>query len=257
MMQNKKFGLVLSGGGYRGAAHIGVLKAMEERGIVADFISGTSAGAMVGALHAAGYHWSEVLSVFEELEVFSFRNYALNKPGMIDSDKFYEALNKLFPEDRFEALTTPLFVSATDIIEAKTRFFHSRELIRPLLASMAVPGVFSPVEIEGNLLCDGGVTNNFPTEPLLSLADALIGVYVNPLEKITKDKLKTGLAVVQRAYFVIRAVTSQQKFSDCDILVAPSGLNHYGVLSKGDTHASFELGYTEGVKQIDQFLSKE
>lgn len=257
MIKSKKFGLVLSGGGYRGVAHVGVLKAMEERGIVADFVSGTSAGAMVGALHAAGYHWSEVLTIFEELEVFSIRNYAINKPGMIDSDKFYEVLKKLFPEDQFEALKTPLFVATTDIVEGKTRFFHKGNLIRPILASMAVPGVFSPVEIEGNLLCDGGVTNNFPTEPILSLSDAIIGVYVNPLEKITKDKLKSGLAVVQRAYFVIRAVTSQQKFSDCDILIAPSGLNHFGVLSKGDTQASFQLGYDEAIKQIDLFLPRK
>lgn len=255
MVDNRKIGLVLSGGGYRGIAHVGVLKAMEERGIVADFISGTSAGAMVGALHAAGYHWAEVLDTFEKMEVFSFRNYAMNKPGMIDSDKFYPTLNELFPEDQFEALKTPLFVAATDIVEGKTRFFHEGDLIRPILASMAVPGVFSPVEIDGNLLCDGGVTNNFPTEPLLSLTDTLVGVYVNPLEKITKDKLKSGLAVVQRAYFVIRAVTSQQKFSDCDILIAPSGLNHFGVLSRGDTQAAFQLGYAEAIKQIDLFLA--
>ncbi len=145
MGSNVNVGLALSGGGYRGIAHIGAIRAMEEYGIKPHYISGTSAGAIVGALYAAEYSWQEILDIFLNISIFSFSNYALRKPGIIDSDKFYDTFIEYFPDDNFDVLKEKLFIAATNLIASESKIFHEGELIRPLLASSVVPGIFSPV----------------------------------------------------------------------------------------------------------------
>ncbi len=246
----RTIGLVLSGGGYRGIAHIGAIRAMEEHGLEANYVSGTSAGAIVGALYAAGYSWQEMLDVFQSISIFSFSNYALRKPGLIDSDKFYETFLKYFPDDNFKVLERKLFVTATDLIGSGTKIFHEGELIRPLLASSAVPGVFSPIAMDETLYCDGGVTNNFPVEPLQIFCDAILGVYVNPLEKVTTKDLNSTAEVVERAYLIIRATASKSKFTACDVLIVPPELNQYGILKRSNMDKIFQLGYEEAKKRL-------
>ena len=92
-----KIGLVLSGGGIRGTAHIGAIKAMEELGIVPTYVSGTSAGAVVGALYANNTTLPEILDFFKTIPLFQGNKYALGKPGFIDSEKFYEDFKKMLP----------------------------------------------------------------------------------------------------------------------------------------------------------------
>lgn len=248
MEENKTIGLALSGGGYRGIAHVGAIRAMEEYGIKPHYISGTSAGAIVGALYAADYSWQEILDIFLNISIFSFSNYALRKPGIIDSDKFYNTFIEYFPDDNFDVLKKKLFISATDLIASESKIFHTGELIRPLLASSAVPGVFSPVAMDDSLFCDGGVTNNFPVEPLKIFCDVIVGVYVNPLEKITKKDMNSSAAVVERAYLIIRSTASKSKFAECDVLIAPPELNQYGILNRSNSDKIFQHGYKEARK---------
>jgi NTE family protein len=188
-MNDIKYGLVLSGGGVGGIAHIGVIKALEEHGIRPSIISGASAGAIVGAFYAAGYSTNEILEFFQTTSLFSIKNYAVRKAGFVDTNKFYNIFKQYFPEDSFEALKKKLYISTTNIISGKTKFFHEGLLIHPLLASAAVPGVFSPMIIENELYADGGITNNFPTEPLMTDCDKIIGVQVHPLKKIKVEDL--------------------------------------------------------------------
>ncbi|WP_222829366.1 patatin-like phospholipase family protein [Olleya sp. ITB9] len=173
-------GLVLSGGGVRGAAHIGVIKALEEHNIKPTHISGTSAGAIVGALYAAGVHWSDILTFFKSVSIFKTTRYARNKPGFINSDKFYEDLEAFFPIDEFNALQKPLYITAANVIDGTLKIFKKGQLIKPIIASASFPGVFTPIEINGKFYIDGGTLNNFPVEPLQQECDKIIGVYVNP-----------------------------------------------------------------------------
>lgn len=255
MFQDYKIGLVLSGGGYRSAAHIGVLKAMSERGIKPNFISGSSAGAVIGAMYAAEYTWDDIYNFLKDTDVVSFRNYSFQKAGLLDSTNFVSLLNEVFPENSFEALKIPLFVATTDLLEARTRFYFDGELILPLIASSAIPGVFSPISFQNRLLCDGGVTNNLPTEPLIPLSDKIIGVYVNPLQKISKDELGSTRSVLERSYLIMRDAISRRNFNACDILIAPEKLSNFNVLSKSNLQEIFEMGYEEACIKLDA-LSK-
>ena len=242
-------GLVLSGGGIRGVAHIGAIKALEENGIFATHIAGTSAGAIVGALYAGGIGWAEMLDFFKTVPVFHTRKYARKKPGFIDTEKFYTDFKELLPEDDFKALKKSLYVTATDVIKGTLKIFESGEVIGPVLASASFPGVFTPTKIGGSYYVDGGVLNNFPVEPLQPYCDNIIGIYVNPLNTIRPADLKHSYNVVERAYKIKMAADSIQKFSDCDFVIRPNDLNKYGTFNMYGIDNIFDIGYS-GTKNI-------
>jgi NTE family protein len=237
-------GLVLSGGGARGAAHIGVIKALEEHNIFPTHISGTSAGAIVGALYAAGVNWSEILNFFKTIPLFHTSRYARNKPGFLNSANFYDDLKTYFPEDSFSALKKPMFIAAANIIDGSSKIFSKGQLIKPIIASASFPGVFTPTEINGKYYVDGGTLNNFPVEPLKSSCDKIIGVYVNPLKEVSINDLKHSYSVIERAYKIKVAAESMNKFPDCDLIISPQELVNYGTFGMNNMDAIFKLGYT-------------
>lgn len=238
-----KTGLVLSGGGFRGIAHIGVIKALEEHEIYPDHIAGTSAGAIVGALYAGGCGWEEILDFFKTVQLFSFSNYASKKPGFMDPEKFYGRFLEYFPEDNFESLKKPLYITATNILDGSLKVFHRGELIKPMLASAAFPGVFAPVKINENYYVDGGILNNFPSDLIKMYCDKIIGVYVNPFEKVKIDGLKHSYSVLERAFKIMMAKESLVKFDDCDIIINPKELSNFSTFTLKDVDAIFNFGY--------------
>ncbi len=242
-------GLVLSGGGARGAAHIGAIKALEEFGIKPTHVSGTSAGAIVGSLYAAGIGWAEILNFFKTISIFQTTRYARNKPGFINSEKFYDDLKKYLPEDNFNVLKKELFVTAANVIDGTSKTFSKGQLIKPIIASASFPGVFTPTEINGKFYIDGGTLNNFPVEPLIEPCDIIIGIYVNPLKKITIKDLKYSIAVVERAYKIKVAAESMLKFPDCDVIIYPEELLSFGTFDMKNVDAIFNIGY-ESTKKI-------
>ena len=247
-----KLGLVLSGGGARGAAHIGAIKAFEEFGISPTHVSGTSAGAIVGALYAAGIPWSEILNFFKTISIFQTTRYARNMPGFINSSKFYDDLKKYLPSDNFNALKKELFITAANVIDGTSKTFSKGQLIKPIIASASFPGVFTPTEINGKFYIDGGTLNNFPVEPLKKECDKIIGIYVNPLKKITIKDLKYSIAVVERAYKIKVASESMLKFPDCDLVIYPEELLNFGTFDMKNVDAIFNVGYTSTLQMLEE-----
>ncbi|TYB79475.1 patatin-like phospholipase family protein [Bizionia myxarmorum] len=245
-------GLALSGGGARGAAHIGAIKALEEHGIFPTHIAGTSAGAIVGALYAADVSWSEILNFFKTISIFETNRYARNKPGFINSVKFYDDLKAYFPDDNFDALKKPLFITAANIIDGNSKIFSKGQLIKPIIASASFPGVFTPTEINGKFYVDGGTLNNFPVEPLKEKCDKIIGIYVNPLKKIGIKDLKHSYSVVERAYKIKVAAESMSKFPECDMVISPQELVNYGTFGMNSIDAIFQLGYTSTKSALEK-----
>jgi len=243
-------GLVLSGGGARGAAHIGVIKALEEHGIHPTHVAGASAGAIVGALYAAGVPWTAMLTFFKTISIFQTNRYARKKPGFINSEKFYNDLKTFFPSDNFNDLEKNLFVTAANIIDGTQKIFSKGQLIKPIIASASFPGVFTPTEINGAYYVDGGTLNNFPVEPLEKQCDKIIGAYVNPLKEISIKDLKHSYTVVERAYKIKVAAESMSKFPSCDLIVSPMELVNYGTFEMRKVDAIFNLGYTATQKAL-------
>lgn len=245
-------GLALSGGGMRGVAHLGVIKALEERQITPTHIAGSSAGAIVGALYAYGYDWKEILDFFKSVQLLNITKYALGKPGIIDAEKFYPEFKNYIKKDNFNALEKVLYITATDILKGKLKIFKSGELIRPLLASAAFPGVFAPVKIDDTYYIDGGALNNFPVEQLESECDIIIGVYVNGYDDISIEKLKHSYNVVERAFKLKSVQEDHQKFKECDIIISPKELDNYATFDNNYLDEIFDIGYNAASAILDQ-----
>lgn len=250
---SKKIGLVLSGGGVRGAAHIGVMQVLEEEGIHITHISGASAGSIVGSLYAAGHPPKDILSFFKASEIFKIRNYALFKPGIIDTGKLMKLFEKYFEEDSFEKLEKKLFIVATDLEKGKSKVFDSGTLIKTILASAAFPMVFSPVTIDDVLFADGGIMNNFPIEPLEGTCDKIIGVYVNPVNPTNKESIDSAIAVLERSYHLSINASSVSKFERFDVLVCPEALSKFDTFDVKQIEKIYEIGYEAARKKIKEF----
>lgn len=254
-MKNKfKFGLTLSGGGAKGAAHIGVLKAIEERGINIDIISGTSAGAIVGSLYAHGYTSDEILEFYLSTSIFKAGFLTWKKAGILNTDAIGKLLEPLIKVDSFESLKIPMFIVATDVEHARQRVFHSGPLIKPILASSSFPGIFAPVKINDGLYSDGGILNNFPVELIRQKCNHLIGVNVQKVDYVDRRKLKSTFSLIQRVFTISTRSSSLVKYHDCDVVISPSELSNYATFNMFKMKKMYKIGYDEASKQLDAFL---
>ena len=206
-----KIGLVLSGGGAKGLAHIGALKVIEEAGIQIDYIGGSSMGAIVGALYASGYSATQLDSIFHEInfniliqdevprsaktfyEKEETEKYVLTLPfddfkisfpsGLSKGQNIYNLISRLTMHlgniQDFSKMPIPFFCIASNIETGEQVILERGSLAKAVSASGAIPSVFSPVKIDGKLLTDGGVTNNYPVTELRERGvDIIIGVDV-------------------------------------------------------------------------------
>lgn len=249
---NEKLGIVLSGGGIRGIAHIGLLQALKENGIEPDYIAGASAGALVGAMYAAGYGPEESLELFRKTPLFKWSNYNLSrgKPGLFDSEKYSKYFLNYLPENSFKALHKTLFVAVTDICEGSWKILDKGPLISSLLASSALPPVFSPVEIDGVFYADGGIMNNFPLEPLEGLCHKIIGSHASPIRKVSSESLGNSFNLIQRSYELNLHVQSFQKYNRCSYVFSPDELYPFGMLNTGELEKVYQIGYEKALEQM-------
>lgn len=253
-MEKHKYGLTLSGGGVRGLAHVGVIRAMQERGLEADVISGASAGAIVGALYARGLSPDEMLDFFKGTELFRWDVLTWIKPGLIDTEKFYKVFHEIFPEDDFSSLDKRLKIVATDIVNGKPKIFDDGELIKPILASAAFPVVLSPVDIGGILYADGGIVNNFPVELVRDQCQTLIGVYVSTPKTLKPEDLDSTVEILLRAYHLNIANQSLSKMNMVDIPITPEELTDYNTFDTRHLQKIHDIGYEEGKRIFEQYF---
>jgi NTE family protein len=244
--------LVLSGGGIRGVAHLGIVKAILERGMVLEAISGVSSGALLGAFIAAGYEPDEVLGIVKEHGLLQMIRPKLND-GLFTMKGVGQVLKQYFPDDRFERLNIPLIVSCTDLSEGHSDFFTQGELIRPLLASCSIPILFEPVTVDGDQLVDGGFLNNLPVEPFLEDDITLIGVNVNPwMNGMRADSL---FQVMERLVTLGAWHTVKSRKKLCDLYFEPQELAGFGLFETERIDEIFEIGYRYAQGHLERLTS--
>ena len=225
MAQRPKVGLVLGGGGAKGAAEVGVLKVLEEAGVQVDYIVGTSIGSIVGGLYAAGYSASELETMFQTQEWLSLltdRKASLNNEpyttingvtyifgfpvmdrnsrgiGVMSGGRIEQLIDSMVSVKgctEFEGLKIPFRCVTADIRNAKEVILSKGVLCKALRASMAIPGIFKPVEHNGLLLVDGGMLNNLPVDVCRQMgADIVIAVDLQQNEQ--KPRKRTDLTAL-------------------------------------------------------------
>ncbi|MCB0633335.1 MAG: patatin-like phospholipase family protein [Saprospiraceae bacterium] len=254
MRSDQKLGLVLSGGGLRGIAHIGLIRLLEELHIEPAYVAGTSAGAIVGALYAAGYTAEAILEFFLRTKLLDWKKYAFRKAGILDLQRYLPVLSEYLPDNRFDQLKKKLFVTRTNLETGAGEIISSGELHRNILASAALPILFAPVEIDDTLYADGGIVNNFPVEPLLPHCSTLIGMYVNPLAMKKKQQLKHTLAVVERAFHIGLANHSMPKFKFCNPMIIPEKLRFHSLIDVRHSRDIFDIGYAAAMEHRPALL---
>jgi len=244
-------GISFSGGGARGITHLGVLKALLEHDIKPELISGTSAGAIVGALYAAGYSPDESLDIVKQTNVLSVFKPSYSWKGLLSIDKLGKMLTKYLPVD-FADLEKELVVAATNINTGKTKYFKKGELIQPILASCCVPIIFKPVKIRGKNYVDGGLLNNLPAEAIRKRVDFLIGVNSNPHGRV--DNLDNARLVMERSALLTIGVNTKQSLKNCDVVIEPTGLDHFSGFGLSQAQEIFDTGYSYTVENISNFV---
>ncbi len=257
-INSKSVGLVLSGGGSKGLAHAGVLQFLEEQNIKPTQIAGSSAGSIVAALYSLGKSPKEILSFFQSIYFFHWKHFTFSKAGIIDSLSFKKYFTDVFGDATIGELKIPIHVTATDMVKGKIKIFdRNTSVVDAILASSAFPGIISPYVIDDNWYSDGGILNHFPTDILQGRCDSMIGVYVSPIQKIEAKDLSSIKAVTSRAFDLLTANTTMQKFTLCDWVIEPEELSNYSTFetNKIKMEIIFNLGYEAAKKSFPDFQS--
>ncbi|HEY0177712.1 MAG TPA: patatin-like phospholipase family protein [Pedobacter sp.] len=243
----KKVGIVLSGGGIRGIAHLGVLKALINAGIKISHISGTSAGSIVGAFYASGIDPEEGLDIFLKTKLLRFIRPA-GSLGLVSIEHTSTLLKNFFPEDSIENLKIPLTITATNFSEGNLVYFSKGPLIKAIQASCCIPGIFRPIMIDGQMYVDGGILNNFPVEPLLNDCDFIIGSSCNHLKPVSSITNITSLMATAGLMTVNKDM--EQKASFCNIMIEPKGMGEISTFDMKKAETIYWLAYEEALKTI-------
>jgi len=278
-----KVGLVLSGGGAKGLAHIGVLKVIEESGLKIDYIGGTSMGAIVGGLYASGYSTQQLDSIFETTDFgnliqdnlprsaksFNERRdserYVLKLPfndfkfglptGISKGQNVYNLYAQLLShvsEDDFSKLPTPFFCMATNVETGEVVQLEQGDLATSLSASGAIPTLFSPVYIDDMMLTDGGVLNNFPVEEVKAKGmDIIIGVDVQDGLR-TKEDLVSGIDILTQVNNFRTIKLAKSKSLKTDVYIKPD-IEEFSVLSFEEGETIIDNGEIAARKKLDEF----
>jgi NTE family protein len=237
----KTIGIVLSGGGARGIAHLGILKALEEFGVVPTHLSGSSAGAIAGAFYAAGYSVTEIVAILKKGQIFSFSNFLIKRQGLFAMKGFHGLYHEYMPANSFESLNIPLYITATDILKGELVYFSSGNLAQSLTASSCIPIVFQPVKYKDSLYVDGGVLNNFPTEPLVGKCDIIIGSYVNSIKKEVEEVHMNN--IIDRCYHLAMKSSVQSKIDSCSLFIEPPNMSQFSLFNLRKADEIFDYGY--------------
>ena len=282
-IKKEKIGLVLSGGGAKGLAHIGTLKVIDSLGIKVDYIAGTSMGAIVGSLYASGYTGKQLDSIFKTINfddiisddipresktyferkenerygvTLPFKNFKIQVPNSLSKGQnIYNLLSRLLSHVKdvndFSELPIPFFCIATDVETGEGVKLDNGYLPRAVNASGALPSLFAPVEIGNRLFIDGGVTDNYPVEKLRAMGmDIIIGVDVQD-ELKDRDHLNGAFDILTQIsnYRTISAMTNKKPLTD--IYIDPD-IEKYSVISFDAGQQIIKEGEMVAFKKLDE-----
>lgn len=240
-MKKYKTGVVLSGGGARGFAHLGILQCLKENGINPDIISGVSAGAIAGVFIASGKSPIETHEILSKGGFLKFTKIQLPTNGLLRLDGLKELLQKEIPWQNIEDLELPLYVGTSNLTTGRMEYFDSGPIHQIILASSSIPVLFSPVEMNGCQYVDGGVLNNLPIEPLLGKCEKIITINIHPVNETGKLKNLTQVAMRTFHLGVNKQIETVKKQSD--LYIEPKELYKYDLLKSSKADEVFEIGY--------------
>lgn len=243
-------GIALSGGGARGFAHVGALKAMEELGIRPDIVAGVSAGAIVAVMYAAGLSPDEIFRSFSTLKFTDICELGIPKDGFFKMDGLKSFLRKQIKMENIEDLPIPTVVCATDLGEGVFKVFSSGRLIDRVVASCSIPIVFKPVKIDGIDYVDGGVLHNLPSRAIRDACETLIGVNCSPMGGHHHKNKGSILDIASRSYMLMSRSNALPDMEMCDIVIQTTDIADYKVFNLREIQKVYDSGYKCAIETL-------
>lgn len=251
----KKFALVLGGGGAKGMAHIGVLEELERAGLRPNLVVGCSAGAIVGALYAANPDVDSLQALVTGKQSDVIALSCKNWPYSVYDDEYLAAyLQKQLKKHNFDQMQVPLIVTATNLEFGNVTVFGSGDVIVPILASSAVPGAFSPVKIHDQYFVDCGVADPIPVDVARKLGYEVV-VAVNIAEKLPDTSPKHAFGVIKRSLEIAYINQCDKSMADADVKI-DFNFKNIGMFSDEYNHYLYQEGRKQGRKAITAIKSK-
>ncbi len=237
-----RLGVALSGGGARGFAHAGALKALEEAGLRPDIIAGVSAGSVISVLYASGMHPDDMIRIFEGVKFSDFARIHGNG-SLFQINRFRKfILNHIDRYRRLEELPIPTYIGVTDLDAGTPEEFHSGDIGDVITASCSIPIVFPPVEINGTRYVDGGVLHNLPAWMIRDKCDYLMGINCSPL---LTDRAGTSMMdIAMRTFQLMSKANQADDMALCDTAVELRDIAHYRIFNLKDIRKVFISGYS-------------
>lgn len=246
---NLNCNLVLSGGGMRGNAHVGILKSLFEKGVIPKAVSGTSSGALVGAFICDGFHPSEVEAIILKNEPQIGFNFSRFWESLLSFNSFIEVLKKNLRTKNIEDLQLPLYISATNLNTGLQEIITRGNIVEVLTASAAIPVLLPPVYLNSVPYADGGMTNNLPVEPFLSAPEKIIACHVNPMKAFDKDA--GVLNNIDRSMHLMMQAQVNERKGQCHIFIEPPALSSFHLFESKKTKEMITIGYDYTKSHID------
>lgn len=246
------FGLAMGGGGARGFAHVGVLKALESAGIRTGILSGVSAGSIAAVLYGAGLRPDDMLECFLEYPKFGdYTEWSIPKAGFFKLDRFASLLDSWLPVKRLEEMKIPTVVCAADLENGKSVGWMRGEIVPRVIASCSIPIVFRPVRIGGRHYVDGGVLRNLPAWAIRERCKTLIGSNCSPLRRTYKYK-ESMLGIGMRTYQLMAKANMLQDLNLCDIVVMSAETAHFGTFDISLMKKIVTAGYDSACRALHE-----
>jgi NTE family protein len=246
-----RIGLALGGGFARGLAHVGILKVLEEEGIMPDFIAGTSVGAVIGAAYCSGVSAKELEEIAAIVRFKDFARYTISRFGLCTNDRMTGFLHKILKVKTFEQLRIPLSVTATNFMTGEPVVFTQGPLVDPVRASCAYPGVFLPVSVGGQLMVDGLLGHAVPAQPLKQMgADRVAAVYFGA-HWVQKNP-RHVFEVIGQCFSIAMANMSYIWKQYADLIIEPD-VNGYGFDDFQRASSLIKIGEAAGREMLPTF----
>jgi NTE family protein len=215
-----KIGVALGSGGLRGLAHVGVLRVLEQEHISVDYVAGCSIGSLIGALYCAGLSPDLIGKLAKYLKRWHWIDLGIPKMGIFSGDRFLETIRLLTKGKAFSELNIPLAVVATELTSGQEIIFTEGLVAPAVRASISVPGIFAPFEVDGMLLVDGAVLNPTPLDVVRRMgADIVIGVDL--AQGSDCAKIANVFDVLVQTIDVMERQLLKQRLAECDVLIRP------------------------------------
>lgn len=247
-------GLTLSGGGARGAAHVGVIRALLEAGIVPNRLVGVSAGAIVATQYCAGMSPDQMLTAITDTSLFRLVRVGIPVTGLTTLDYLKERIAEVVPDNSFEGLKYPLHIGMTNLNTGLLELRNNGPLHDILAASCSIPFVFKPVIIDGAHYVDGGVIRNMPVAPLLNESDFIIGSNLMPYGLLPPADTGSVINIVWRCFDLSIMANSLSSAELCDVVIQPADLNKYNIFSVLKLQELHDLGYAYTRERLPEIL---